>query len=58
MGVGSGRSATLPPMTNGAAKSLNRMLFVQRVVGEGLRVATVTWVIYSEMAGRAAVHTV
>jgi hypothetical protein len=45
-------------MAYGATESLNGMLLVQRMVGERLRVATVTWVIYSEMAGRAAVDAV
>ena len=58
VGVGSSRSAALPSMAYGATESLNRKLFVQRMVGEWLRVATVTWVIYSEMTGRAAVHAV
>src|SRR6516164_2476766 len=58
VGIGSGRSPTLPSMAHSATESLNRMLFVQRMVSERLRVATVTRVIYSEMAGRAAVHAV
>src|SRR6516225_2875296 len=58
VGVGSSRSTALPSMAYGATESLNGMLFMQRMVGEGLRVATVTRVIYSKMAGRAAVHPV
>src|SRR6516225_2144975 len=58
VGVGSGRSTALPSMAYGATESLNGMLFMQRMVGEGLRVATVTRVIYSEMTGRATVHAV
>jgi hypothetical protein len=58
VGIRSGRSPTLPSMAHGATESLNRMLFVQRMVSERLRVATVTRVIHSEMAGRAAVHAV
>jgi hypothetical protein len=45
-------------MTNGATESLNRVLFVQRMVGEGLRVAAVTRVIYRQMAARAPIYAV
>jgi hypothetical protein len=45
-------------MTNGATELLNRVLFVQRMVGQRLRVATVTRVIDSKMAGRASIHAV
>jgi hypothetical protein len=45
-------------MTNSAAELLNRVLFVQRMVGQRLRVTTVTRVIDSKMTGRASIHAV
>jgi hypothetical protein len=45
-------------MTDGTTKFLNGVLFVQWMVSERLRVATVTRVIDSEMAGRAPIHAV
>ena len=58
MSVRSGRGAALAPMADGAAEFLERVLFVQRMVGQRLRVAAVARVLHSEMAGRAAVHAV
>jgi hypothetical protein len=45
-------------MTYGATELLIRVLFVQRMVGQGLRVATVTRVIDSQMAGRASIYAI
>ena len=53
-----GRGAALAAMADGAAESLERVLFVQRMVGERLRITAVARVFHREMAGGAAVHAV
>ncbi len=58
MRAGGGGGAALAAMTDGAAEFLERMLLVQRVVGQRLRVAAVAGIFHRQMAGGATVHAI
>ena len=58
VGVRSGRGTALALMADGATEFLKRMLVVNRMVGQGLRVAAVARVFHRQMAARAAIHAV